>query len=278
MRTHTMPRASVNGLELEYDVIGHGEPVLLINSVLADGFLPLLSEPALANRYQLITYHKRGWMGSTRTAGPVSIGDHAADAAALLRDLGVRQAHVAGHSSGAAVAVQLALTEPELVHSLALLELPLMSIPGGAAFLQKAGPAFETYGSGDHEAAMRTFLTMVSGLEWNECRAVLDKNAPGAIAAGIKDADMLFGIEFPAVAAWPFGADQAARVSQPVLSVLGSRTDALWVEVAEVLRSWFKDVEECTIRDAGHLLQIQQPEAVAHALASFFDRHRMTAS
>src|SRR5918992_6284382 len=101
-----MESVDLNGIELEYEVIGSGEPVLLISPVLADGFLPLLSEPALADHYQLIRYHRRGWCGSTHTPPPVSIADHAADAVALLRRLGVPRAHVAGHSSGAAVALQ----------------------------------------------------------------------------------------------------------------------------------------------------------------------------
>ena len=36
-----MEIATVNGVELEYEVVGSGEPVLLISPVLADGFLPL---------------------------------------------------------------------------------------------------------------------------------------------------------------------------------------------------------------------------------------------
>ena len=106
-----MKNAAVNGVELEYELIGSGEPVLLISPMLADGFLPLMAEPSLADRYQLIRYHKRGWVGSTHTAGPVSVADHAADAAALLDHLGIARAHVVGHSSGAAVAAQLALDD-----------------------------------------------------------------------------------------------------------------------------------------------------------------------
>src|SRR5688572_15571213 len=146
-----MEHAYVNGVELEYDVAGSGEPVLLISPLVADGFLPLVSEPALAACYRLITYHKRGWAGSTHTPPPVSIADHAADAAALLDHLGVRRAHIAGHSSGAPVALQLALERPEIVHTLALLELSLLSVPSAAGFLEKAGPAFEAYAAGRHE-------------------------------------------------------------------------------------------------------------------------------
>ena len=149
-----MNSVKVNGVELEYEVVGSGEPVLLISPVLADGFLPLVSEPALADSYQLIRYHKRGWVGSTHTPAPVSVADHAADAAAILDHLGIPRAHIAGHSSGAAVAAQLALDHPETVHTLILLELLLLSVPSGEAVLQQVGPAFEAYGSGDHEGAL----------------------------------------------------------------------------------------------------------------------------
>ena len=46
-----MEIAKVNGVELEYEAVGSGEPVLLISPVLADGFLPLVAEPALAGAY-----------------------------------------------------------------------------------------------------------------------------------------------------------------------------------------------------------------------------------
>ena len=49
-----MDKANVNGVELEYEVRGSGEPVLLIsNGPIADTFLPLLSEKALVDRYRL---------------------------------------------------------------------------------------------------------------------------------------------------------------------------------------------------------------------------------
>jgi pimeloyl-ACP methyl ester carboxylesterase len=264
-----MDIAKVNGVELEYEVVGSGEPVLLISPVLADGFLPLLSQPVLAGSYQLIRYHKRGWVGSTHTAGPVSVVDHAADAAALLDHLGVSRAHVAGHSSGAAVAAQLALDHPETVHSLLLLELSLLSVPAGAAFFEQAGPAFEAFGTGDHEGAFSIFMSVVSGLAWETCRALLEERAPGTVAQAVKDADTFFGVELPALGEWTFGAEQAAGIHRPVLSVLGADTQPLWVEVAAFLRSSLPYVEECTIDGVGHLLHLQRPEPVARAMTEF---------
>src|SRR4051812_18531370 len=112
MRTH-MEQADVNGATLEYAVRGAGEPMICIHGAfVADMFQPLLAEPSLASRYQLITYHRRGYAGSSHTPGPTSMAQQAADCRALLAQLDVEQAHVAGHSFGGDVALQLALDTP----------------------------------------------------------------------------------------------------------------------------------------------------------------------
>ena len=270
-----MDRAKVNGVELEYEVRGAGEPVLLIDMLIADCFVPLLAEPALAGGYQLIRYHKRGWVGSTHTPPPVSIGEHAADAAALLEHLGVRRAHIAGHSTGASIGAQLALDHPEKVHTLTLLEPTLVSLPLGGAFLKAAGPVLDAYGTGDHSGAFAMFVTAASGLDWERCRALLEERIPGVVRQSIKDADTFFGVELPALTEWTFGPEQAAAIRRPVLSVIGAETQPLWVEIAEFLRSSLPHVEECTIDGAGHLLQIQRPEPVARGMAGFLGRNSM---
>ncbi len=181
------------------------------------------------------------------------IADHAADAAALLDHLGVSRAHVAGHSSGGSIALQLAFERPDLVHTLALLEPSLFSVPSAQALLERAAPSVEAYQSGDHEGAVVGFLSLVSGLDRETCRGVIQENVPGGIAQAISDADTFFGVELPAVGAWEFGRDEAAVITQPVLSVLGTETETLWVEIAGLLRSWFPQVEELRRRRRGSL-------------------------
>jgi pimeloyl-ACP methyl ester carboxylesterase len=270
-----MDHATVNGVELEYEVRGAGEPLLLIDMLIADCFVPLLTEPALAQGRRLIRYHKRGWVGSTHSAPPVSIADHAADAAALLEHLGVPRAHIAGHSSGASIGAQLALDHPEKVHTLTLLEPTLVSLPLGGAFLEAAAPVFESYANGDHSGAFAMFVTAASGLDWETCQALLETRIPGVVTQSIKDAHTFFGVELPALAEWRLGPEQAAAIHWPVLSLIGAETQPLWVEIAEFLRSSLPHVEECTIDGVGHLLQIQRPEPVARAIAGFLRRHRM---
>jgi pimeloyl-ACP methyl ester carboxylesterase len=272
-----MDKAKVNGVELEYQIHGSGEPVLLISPVLADGFVPLLAEHVLADHCQLIAYHKRGWVQSTRTPGPVTVADHAADASALLRHLGIARAHIAGHSSGAAVALQLALDHPDQVHSLVLLEPSLLTTPSAQAFLAKAGPAFDAFASGKPEQALAIFMAAASGLPWDQCRALLEKRVPGSLAQSIADADTFFGVELPALTQWTFTASQAATVRQPTLSIVGEKTEPLWNEVDALLRSSIPNIVSTTIKDVGHLLHVQAPHPVAQAVAAFIDRNRVRA-
>jgi pimeloyl-ACP methyl ester carboxylesterase len=160
-RTGRMDRARLDAVELEYQVVGSGEAVLLIPpGPLADGFLPFLSEEALADHYRLIQYHRRGQVGSSQATPPVSYSDQAADAAGLLSHRGVARAHVVGHSTGANVALQLAHDRPQVVHTLALLEPWLTASPSAPAFFERAGPPVEAYNSGQKETAMAGFISL----------------------------------------------------------------------------------------------------------------------
>ena len=269
-----MDKATVNGVALEYQVQGSGEPVLLIGSgPIADSFLPFFAETALADRYRLIRYHQRGQVGSTHGPGPVSFAEHAADAAALLGHLGIRRAHVAGHSTGALIALQLAADRPDLVQTLALLEPPLMGVPSAGAFFEKAAPALAAYGAGDRAAAMAAFLSAACSLDSETCQTLIEEHVPGGVAQAIQDADTFFGSYLPALSAWQFGPAQAATISQPVLSVLGADTEHWFVDGHALLHSWFPQLEDCTVEGVAHLLHLQRPKPVARGVAAFFARH-----
>jgi pimeloyl-ACP methyl ester carboxylesterase len=271
-----MEKAKINGGELDYDVEGSGEPVILISTgPIADSFLPFFSEKALVERYRLIRYYQRGQAGSTHSPAPVSFAEHAADAAALLGHLGVRRAHLAGHSTGALIALQLAADDPDMVHTLALLEPPLTGVPSAGAFFEKAAPALAAYGSGDREGAMARFLSVVSSLDWETCRKLIEEHIPGGVAQAMKGADTFFGSYLPALNAWQFGPEQAAVIAQPMLSVLGTDTERLFADGHALLHDWFPQIEDCTIEGVAHLLHIQRPEPVAQGVAEFFAHHPM---
>ena len=61
-----MDRANIEGVELEYEIRGTGEPVALAHAgVFADWFKPLLEEQTLTGRYRVLSYHRIGYAGSS---------------------------------------------------------------------------------------------------------------------------------------------------------------------------------------------------------------------
>lgn len=268
-----MAKAHINGIDLTYEVTGSGEPLLLISTgPIADSFLPFVAQRGLAG-FSLARYHQRFLADSTTDPSPVSFAEHAADAAALLAHLGIRRAHVAGHSTGATIALQLASDCPDRVATLALLEPPLLGSPSAAAFLEKAGPAIAAYQAGDKEEAVSRFLSVVCSLDWDTCRSVIDSQVPGGAARAISQADNFFGSYLPALGAWRFGAEQAASIRQPVLSVLGTKTERLFKDSHRLLHDCLPQTEDCIVEGVAHLLHLECPEPVARGVADFLRRH-----
>jgi 3-oxoadipate enol-lactonase len=269
-----MDKAFINDAELEYHVTGIGEPVLLVGTgPIADSFLPFLSQEGVADRHTLIHYRQRERANRKAGSTPVSFAQHASDARALIEQLGMRKVHVAGHSTGAAISLQMAMEFPEVVHTLTLLEPPLLGAPSAGLFFERAAPAIGAYASGDGAKAMACFLSVVSGLEWEACRRVIEKHIPGGASMALDNADNFFGSYLPALQTWNFGSREAGSISRPVLSVLGAQTEPLFAEGNGILRSWFPRMEECNIARAGHLLHMQEPELVTSCVAAFLARH-----
>ena len=281
-RSQPMQRAPVDGddAELEYEVHGAaaGEPVVLIHGALiAEAYAPLCAEPAVAARYRLVRYHRRGYAGSSRVPAPFSIAQQAADCRALLRGLGIERAHVVGHSTGGAMALQLALDAPEVVHSLVLLEAALLDVPSGALLAEALEPAFQLYQAGKTEEAVDGFIQAVIGPAY---RGFLDELIPGAFAQAVADADTVFAVESPSVGEWRFTQEDARRIGQPVLAVLGSESAkdwAGWPEVQARVQEWMPQAEPFVLAGANHALEEMDPRGVAEAMAAFFARHPIPA-
>jgi pimeloyl-ACP methyl ester carboxylesterase len=274
-----MERAAVDGLELEYELHGSGEPVVLIHwGVSATWAEPLLEEPALAERYSLLSYHRAGFGGSSPLQGRVSMAEHAEHCRLLMRHLGIERAHIVGHSSSVAVALQLALDAPEAVHTVVSMDAarPVPATEVQAAFVRGfVEPAVERYRAGDREAAVDTFFRGVFGPDY---RDPLERGLPGAFDQAVSDADAFFTQELPALQQWSLTEETARRITQPVLAVVGENSARTFPERRELLLSWLPNVEPFELPGATHLLHVQNPGGMAGALASFYARHPLTAS
>jgi 3-oxoadipate enol-lactonase len=115
-----MPQASVNGIRLNYEVHGSGEPLLLIQGWGTDLRAWIFQVPAFRKHFQVVTFDNRGVGKSEKPAGPYSMKMMAADAVALMDHLHIPAAHVLGLSMGGMIAQEVALNYPDRVMKLVL--------------------------------------------------------------------------------------------------------------------------------------------------------------
>ena len=115
-----MPKISVNGLKLYYEIEGNGEPVVLIPGFASGLSLWSRQAPALSRHFRVITFDPRGICASDSPEGPQTIDLLADDLAHLLQALGVVTAHIVGVSFGGFVAQEFALKYPSMTRKLVL--------------------------------------------------------------------------------------------------------------------------------------------------------------
>jgi pimeloyl-ACP methyl ester carboxylesterase len=115
-----MPQIEVDGLTINYEVQGEGDPLLLIPYLSADHACYAFQLPAYTEHFSCIAIDLPGTGESDKPAGPYSTEVYADQVAAFLDAIGVAQAHVAGVSLGAAVGMHLAARHPDRVRSLSL--------------------------------------------------------------------------------------------------------------------------------------------------------------
>jgi pimeloyl-ACP methyl ester carboxylesterase len=278
-----MERARVNGVELEYEVKGSGDPVVFLHGgLLPDENTPLIKEPALTDHFKVINYHRRGFAGSEKPQGKATIEDQAADCYALLQHLGVEQTHVMGHSLGGVIAIQVAADHPEAVHDLALMEPALMaaiakSQPNVDAkasqeqFMAGMAQVNAIYQTGDKRGALETFLQTRAGEAFRDVIDFLLNS--GEFETAIKDADTFLQVEMPAAYQWDFTPQQAAQLKMPVASILGQHSPPRAQKVEAFLIEWIPQTEQVVLPRAEHALALFDPPGIAQVLADWFAKY-----
>jgi len=117
--------ASVNGLNMYYEIHGTGKPLVLLHGGLATIdvlFGQLL--PPLAQTRQVIAVELLAHGHTAVIERPLSFELMADDIAALIKHLGLEQADLFGFSLGGGVALQTAIRHPEVVRKLVVVSAP----------------------------------------------------------------------------------------------------------------------------------------------------------
>jgi len=113
-------KRNANGIELAYERLGSGQPLVLLHGYPLDHTIWDKVVPLLKDEFDLILPDLRGFGESEVVESQYTIADMAADVAALLDDLGIEQTYIAGHSMGGYVALAFVRNFPAKVLGLGL--------------------------------------------------------------------------------------------------------------------------------------------------------------
>jgi pimeloyl-ACP methyl ester carboxylesterase len=183
---------TANGVDLQVEVHGDGEPVLLVHGWPDDHGVWRNQVPALTGAgYRVIVPDLRGFGRSSRPEDVTSykLANSAADMAAVLKAAGVQAAHVVGHDWGSAVAWATAMFQPACVRTLTVISTPHLGVPDTprqremawyTLFFQFPGIA-EAQLTHDDWALFRELAPGYKDLD----RAIANLSRPGAPAMGV---------------------------------------------------------------------------------------------
>jgi pimeloyl-ACP methyl ester carboxylesterase len=115
-----MPKVVANGITMNYEQEGAGEPLILIPFLSADNACYAFQVADYAKHFTCISLDLRGTGETDKPTGTYSTELFADDVAALMQAIGVERAHISGLSLGAATGLWLAAKYPYRVKSLSL--------------------------------------------------------------------------------------------------------------------------------------------------------------
>jgi pimeloyl-ACP methyl ester carboxylesterase len=115
-----MPKAHVNGLNINYEVHGEGEPLVLISGFAVGLWVWFKQVPVLSQKFRTIVFDNRGVGHSDKPEARHTIRTMADDVAGLLGALGIDRAHILGASMGGFIAQEFALAYPPMTRSIIL--------------------------------------------------------------------------------------------------------------------------------------------------------------
>lgn len=263
-----MPQVASQGALIDYETTGSGEPVLCIAGFGCDRTIWSLAAPKLSPPLRVITFDNRGTGRTTGSEEVKSIAQMAEDAAAVLDALELPSAHVAGHSMGGMIALELALSHADRVRSLTL-------INTGARTDARNKLIIETWGELPRlvspEMGARLSLPWVYTESFLSRPGVLDEIMKLIAANPFQpSATALFG-QSRAISAFD-ATEKLGQVACPTLVVAGREDILMRLPSSEQLAQGIRGAEMRIIDGVGHGLPIEAPAALASVLTAFVTR------
>jgi pimeloyl-ACP methyl ester carboxylesterase len=257
-----------NGLEIAYERVGEGRPLVLVHGAAEDGraWRPQLA--ALADELTVVAWDEPGAGRSSDVPADFGLADYAHCLAALIEALGLGPAHVAGISWGGAVVQELYRHHPERVATLILVD----------TYAGWKGSLPEEEVRARLDAAYQALIAPAE--EFDPTRAL-----PGWFA-GDPPAEFVPLLEDMAAAVRPESlrhqlpvmaeADQRdllPRIAVPTLLIWGELDARSPLTVARQFEQAIPDAKLVVIPGAGHVSNLERPDEFNAAMRDFCRDH-----
>jgi pimeloyl-ACP methyl ester carboxylesterase len=263
-----MPKVEVNGIRINYEIHGAGQPVVLIGGLGADTFLWFRQVPELSEYFQLVAFDNRGAGESDKPNEPYSIPMLAQDTAGLMRALGIDRAHILGASLGGLIAQEFALTYPSMLDRLVLVCTSFagrQSIRPSLLSMISILPALIR--TGHPEADTRRSFAVFTSRRWRKTHAdLVDRFVAWRVAhpqppyAFKRQRDALKGFTT---------ADRVTGIAAPTLIVHGESDRVVPVDNARLLAERIPNSRLVVLEDSGHACSIDQAETFNRVVIDF---------
>jgi 3-oxoadipate enol-lactonase len=253
---------------LHHEVRGDGPPVLLVHAGIADLRMWAPVAERLATRHRVVTCDLRGHGGTPLPPGIIS---NAGDLEALLDELGIERAAVAGASFGGRVALELALRAPGRVTALALLGSSLDDFEASEELAAFAAAEDEAVEAGDVDAAVA--LNVRTWVERPGIRPAeeVDRAVSDLVATMQRDAfEAQLGVDAELEETSPPVAERLGEIEAPALVVVGEHDLPDFRALGERFAAELPNARPLvTVPGAAHLPALERPDAVAELLLEF---------
>ncbi|MEE2862057.1 MAG: alpha/beta fold hydrolase [Paracoccus sp. (in: a-proteobacteria)] len=241
-----------------------GLPVLLVHGLFGQGRNLGAQARRLAETRPVITVDLRNH-GESPHDDDATYAALAGDLAGLIEDLGGR-VDLVGHSMGGKAAMVLALTQPSLVRRLVVMDIAPLAYDHDQTPHIDAMESLDLTGITRRSEADRALATRVDD---RGVRAFLLQSLDLKASPPVWRLNLAaLRRQMPQIVGWP-GDLPRGSFSGKAMALRGARSDYVDEAGETALREFFPQVRVVTLKDAGHWLHADAPEAVAETLAAF---------
>lgn len=265
-----MPAVNINGSRLSFGAVGQGSTVVALHSSASTGVQWKSLDEHLANRHCVFTPDLPGYGGSDAWPGRrnASLSNEAEFIFGMI-EAWEEPVHLVGHSYGGAVAMQIALSHPEWVRSLTLIEPTVFHLlrDGNAADRRLhatmeavRGVVNAAAALGNPNAGMQHFIDFWNGKgAWARTDPRLRAHMAGQLGQVINN--------FAAGNSEDWLLEECGKLTCPTMALMGLDSPMPAQRVTEMLAEAIPGARLHMIPGAGHMLPLTDPHIVDPLIA-----------